>query len=61
MNKNRRNWAIADAVKLHRMYTSGRLTIQEIADRLNRAYFATIKYASRIHCTYNSKRKKKNG
>ncbi len=50
--RNRKNWTHTDETKLRRMYNSGRLTITQIAGRLGRTRFATIKKASRMTLTY---------
>jgi len=54
-NRNRKNWTGTDEAKLCRMYCSGRLTINQIANRLGRTYFATVKQASRMAVIYKSK------
>ena len=54
-NRNRKNWTGTDEAKLCRMYCSGRLTINQIANRLGRTYFATIKQASRMGVIFKSK------
>jgi len=48
-NRNRKNWTATDRKKLTRMYGSGRLSVRQIADRLGRTYYATIKQAERMH------------
>jgi len=47
-NRNRKNWTATDRTKLARMYGSGRLSVEQIANRLGRTYFATIKKAERM-------------
>lgn len=51
-NRNRKGWTITDRVKLRRMYNSGRLTVNQIAVRLGRTYYATIKQAGRMDLTF---------
>lgn len=52
-NRNRKNWTITDRGKLRRMYNSGRLTVSQIANRLGRTYFATVKQAERMSVAYS--------
>ena len=47
--RNHKNWTATDLTKLTRMYSSGRLSIAQIADRLGRTYHATAKKAERMH------------
>ena len=53
--RNRKNWTDTDITKLRRMYRSGRLTLSQIAESLERTYFATAKQASCLGLTYGKK------
>ncbi|KKL51158.1 hypothetical protein LCGC14_2298250, partial [marine sediment metagenome] len=46
--RNRKTWTATDREKLRRMYRSGRLSVNQIAIRLNRTYYATTKQAERM-------------
>lgn len=54
--RKRKNWTTTDLVKLARMYRSGRLSIRQIANRLDRTYFAVIKKAGRMNLTFKKKK-----
>lgn len=54
-NRNRKNWTTTDRTKLARMYQSGRLSVEQIANRLDRTYYATIKQAERMGLTWGLK------
>ena len=53
IDRNTKNWTATDMKKLRRMYNSGRLSINQIARRLERTYYATVKRASRGRIRYN--------
>lgn len=55
-NRNRKNWTATDITKLMRMYSSGRLPVAQIADRLNRTYSAVVKKAERMGLTFKKKK-----
>lgn len=55
-NRNRKNWAATDLTKLTRMYRSGRLSVKQIANRLNRTYSAVVKKAERMGLTFKKKK-----
>ena len=54
-NRNRKNWTATDRTKLARMYRSGRLSVAQIASRLGRTYYATVKQAERMDLTWGLK------
>jgi hypothetical protein len=53
--RNCKNWTVTDRAKLRRMYRSGRLTVNQIAERLDRTYYSTIKQASRLNLAFKRK------
>ena len=46
--RNRKTWTTTDCKKLRRMYRSIRLSVNQIAIRLDRTYYATAKQAERM-------------
>ncbi len=46
--RNRKTWTTTDCKKLRRMYRSFRLSVNQIAERLDRTYYATVKQAGRM-------------
>ena len=54
-NRNHKNWTDTDCIKLMRMYRSGRLSVPQIASRLGRTYYATIKQAERMGIIFKEK------
>ncbi|KKN10151.1 hypothetical protein LCGC14_1039440 [marine sediment metagenome] len=46
--RNRKTWTATDREKLRRMYRSIRLSVNQIAIRLDRTYYATAKQAERM-------------
>lgn len=59
IDRNTKNWTATDMKKLRRMYRSGRLSINQIAGRLERTYYATVKRASRACICYRWETKRK--
>ncbi|MHA1833241.1 MAG: hypothetical protein ACTSV7_04565 [Candidatus Baldrarchaeia archaeon] len=55
-NRHRKGWTKTDTTKLTRMYKSGRLSVEKIAQRLDRTPYAIVKKASRLNLRFNKRK-----